>query len=53
MALIKNKISYSVLKLFTGFTTAALMAWQQTVINVILTIAKPAAANIHQVRLMR
>ncbi len=44
---------YSLRKLFTGLLTAALMAWQQTVISVIVIVASPANKNIHQVKWMR
>ena len=36
-----SKISYSVLKLFTGFANAALIAWKLTVINVIISAPVP------------
>ncbi len=40
--------SYSVLKLFTGFATAAFIAWKLTVANAIKIASTPAAINIHQ-----
>ena len=42
------KIDYSVLKLFTGLATAALIAWKLTVINEMMIDKKPASANTHQ-----
>ena len=39
---------HSLLKLFTGFASAALIAWKLTVISAITTAAMPAAANTHQ-----
>src|SRR5258708_7852095 len=39
---------YSVLKLFTGFANAALIACELTVINAIKNAIAPAAKNIHQ-----
>jgi len=44
--------SYSVLKLFTGLATAALMAWKLTVNNAISKAAIPATANTHQLILI-
>lgn len=38
---------YSLLKLFTGFATAALIAWKTTVINAMSKAVKPATINIH------
>ena len=47
------KASYSVLKLFTGFATAAFIAWKLIVANAINTASIPAAINIHALILMR
>ncbi len=44
---------YSLLKLFTGFATAALSAWKLTVSNAIKMAVKPASANTHQLILTR
>ena len=44
----KKHLYYSVLKLFTGFAIAALIAWKLTVINAIKITNNPAAANNHQ-----
>jgi hypothetical protein len=41
-------LSYSVLKLFTGFVMAAFIAWKLTVINAISNAVNPAIRNIHQ-----
>ena len=41
------KLSHSVLKLFTGFATAALIAWKLTVSKVISKAPAPADAKIH------
>ena len=38
---------HSVLKLFTGFAIAALIAWKLIVIEAIATAAIPAITNIH------
>jgi len=38
---------YSVLKLFTGFANAALIAWKLTVISAISNAIDPATANTH------
>ena len=40
-------ISYSVLKLFTGFAIAAFIALKLIVTNAINKATKPAATNIH------
>src|ERR1700722_371915 len=40
--------SYSVLKLFTGFATAAFIAWKLIVTNATITASIPANAKIHQ-----
>jgi hypothetical protein len=47
-ALLQHLYSYSVRKLFTGFATAALIAWKLIVANAISTDKMPAAANTHQ-----
>jgi hypothetical protein len=39
---------YSLLKLFTGFATAAFIAWKLTVDNAIKMATMPAIKNIHQ-----
>ena len=39
---------HSVLKLFTGFATAAFIAWKLIVIKVMSMADMPAAKNIHQ-----
>jgi len=39
---------YSLLKLFTGFATAAFIAWKLIVANAIIIAASPPAANSHQ-----
>jgi hypothetical protein len=39
---------YSVLKLFTGFETAALTAWKLMVNNEIIVTSTAAMANNHQ-----
>ena len=44
---------YSLLKLFTGFATAASIAWKLTVINAITIASTPATMNIHQLIFMR
>ena len=44
---------YSDLRLFTGFISAALMAWKLTVINAIKTASNPANKKIHGLMLMR
>jgi hypothetical protein len=46
-------IFYSVLKLFTGFATAAFIAWKLTVINAINITNTPPDANNHQLNEMR
>src|SRR5207249_570037 len=43
---------YSVLKLFTGLATAALIAWKLIVNNAIKTASNPAPKNIHQLMLI-
>ncbi len=45
--------SYSVLNDRTGLATAAFIAWKLTVANAISTTNNPAAANIHQLNVMR
>jgi len=45
--------AYSVLKLFTGFMIAALIAWKLTVTKAVSNAAKPAATKIHQLMFMR
>jgi hypothetical protein len=40
--------TYSVRSDFTGFATAAFIAWKLTVINAINTVNTPAVLNIHQ-----
>src|SRR5438477_12983830 len=40
---------HSVLKLFTGFATAAFIDWKLTVNNVMASVHAPATAKIHQV----
>ena len=45
--------SYSVLKFFAGFPTAALIAWKLTVTIAMHMVASPAAINIHQLVFMR
>ena len=44
---------HSVLKLFTGLTTAAFIAWKLTVINAINITNKAADANSHQLMVIR
>ena len=44
---------YSVLKLFTGFAIAALIAWKLIVATAIITASKPVAINIHALILVR
>ena len=44
----KSSFYYSVLKLFTGFATAAFIAWKLTVIKAIRIAEIPAAKKIHQ-----
>jgi len=44
------RASYSVLKLLTGFMTAAFIAWKLMVNNAIKIAIKPASANSHQLR---
>lgn len=44
----KSRFYYSVLKLFTGFATAAFIAWKLTVSNAISKADKPVTMNIHQ-----
>ena len=39
---------YSLLKLLTGFITAAFIAWKLTVANAISNAEQPARAKIHQ-----
>ena len=39
---------YSVLKLFTGFATAAFIAWKLTVINAIPNVINMPKPKIHQ-----
>jgi hypothetical protein len=39
---------YSDRKLFTGFISAALIAWNETVSSVMKSAPAPAEANIHQ-----
>lgn len=39
---------YSVLNDFTGFATAALMAWRPTVNNAIIIAPRAVLKNIHQ-----
>ena len=46
-------IYYSVLKLFTGFAIAALIAWKLTVNNAINITNNPADANSHQLNVIR
>src|SRR5664279_2915142 len=43
-----SHISYSVLKLFTGFAIAAFIAWKLTVINAMMIEAIPPIRNSHQ-----
>ena len=45
---IHDSRSHSLLKLFTGFATAALIAWKLTVASVINKAPDPAMINIHQ-----
>ena len=45
--------NHSLLKLFTGFATAALIAWKLMVNNAINTAVTPATKNIHQFILIR
>ena len=40
--------AHSVLKLFTGFAMAALIAWKLIVIIAIIIAIQPASTNIHQ-----
>ena len=42
------KLIYSVLKLFTGFETAAFTAWKLMVNNEIIVTSTAAMANSHQ-----
>ena len=44
---------YSVLKLFTGFAIAALIAWKLTVINAIIITKMAANANNPQLSVIR
>jgi hypothetical protein len=46
-------IGYSVLKFFTGFASAALIAWKLTVINAMNMARSAAAINTHTLILMR
>src|SRR4030095_5622544 len=46
-------VLYSVRKDFTGFATAALIAWKLIVPKAIMTASNPAATNIHQLMLIR
>ena len=46
-------LNYSLLRLFTGFASAALMAWKLTVSNVTNKVAATASAKIHQVSVVR
>src|SRR5690349_20827140 len=45
--------TYSVLKLFTGFVIAALIAWKLTVANAITTASTPASTNVHTLTSIR
>ena len=44
--------TYSVLKLFTGFTIAAFIAWKLTEMIATAKAAIPARANIHQLNVV-
>lgn len=48
-----NEHSYSLLKLFTGLATAALIAWKLTVTAATNKAMPPAAKNTHDGMLMR
>jgi len=41
---------YSYLKLFTGFATAALIAWKLTVTNAIIRAITPDSAKTHKLK---
>src|SRR5579871_870808 len=45
--------SYSVRRLFTGFISAARIAWKLTVINAMINAIIPAKAKIHQLMFIR
>jgi hypothetical protein len=44
---------YSLLKLFTGFASAALNDWKLIVINATSKVITPAIKNTHQLIVMR
>ena len=49
----KKSLYYSVPKLFTGFASAAFIAWKLIVASAITIATIPPAANNHQLTLMR
>src|SRR4030095_6561640 len=51
--LIARSSNYSVRNDFTGFASAAFIAWKLTVANAIIIAINPAIANNHQLILMR